>query len=253
MTEAVEWGYTPKTELKLPLRLLPNEAYSSIIFINAGEERNGRQFLSPLSVTGMMGLDLGKDELENKLNDNTDSDAQEQCRMVVASDVYWTTGPIAIEPANAFKIDMRILEPIVQRGEPMTIKLRIFNLSLQSKNLMIFMAKKEQTQFKHIRGVDAKEESVNAAVVTESDGYTFGVWGISSDDDGTVRLTRDHELLAMDTALVLGEVQGQHAVDAELKFVPLRIGRLKVPNWKLYDKSANQWYSCAHNLNIVAN
>lgn len=249
MTECVEWGYAPKTELKLPLTLRPYEAYSSIISISSGEERSSRQFLSPLSVTGVIGMNAEQDSSEKK-DDDDDDDCE--CRVVVASDVCWTTKPIAVEPADAFRIDMCTVEPTVQRGEPMVVKLRIFNLSLESRNLMIFMAKKDQGPSTHDKSVAAKEESVNAAVVTESKGYTFGVWGISSEDDGTVRLNRDHELLAIDTALVLGEVQGQHAVDAELRFVPLRRGRLKVPNWKLYDKAANRWYSCSHDLNIVA-
>eukprot|EP00533_Pseudo-nitzschia_delicatissima_P010106 CAMPEP_0116113456 /NCGR_PEP_ID=MMETSP0327-20121206/19518_1 /TAXON_ID=44447 /ORGANISM="Pseudo-nitzschia delicatissima, Strain B596" /LENGTH=576 /DNA_ID=CAMNT_0003606815 /DNA_START=34 /DNA_END=1761 /DNA_ORIENTATION=+ len=228
MTECVEWGYAPKTELKLPLTLRPYEAYSSIISISSGEERSSRQFLSPLSVTGVIGMNAEQDSSEKK-DDDDDDDCE--CRVVVASDVCWTTKPIAVEPADAFRIDMCTVEPTVQRGEPMVVKLRIFNLSLESRNLMIFMAKKDQGPSTHDKSVAAKEESVNAAVVTESKGYTFGVWGISSEDDGTVRLNRDHELLAIDTALVLGEVQGQHAVDAELRFVPLRRGRLKVPNW----------------------
>ena len=34
---------------------------------------------------------------------------------------------------------------------------------------------------------------------------------------------RDHELLAVDAALLLGEVKGQHSIEAELRFfVPLR-------------------------------
>jgi hypothetical protein len=254
MTESVEWGYAPKTELNLPLTLSPHEAYSSIIFINAGEERNSRQFLSPLSVTGVIEMNANheEDDSEKKSDDRFDSDCREQCRVVVASDVYWTTKPIAVEPADAFRIDMYTTEPTVKRGEPMVINLRIFNLSLEPRNLMIFMAKKEQNSSTQNKSIAVKEESVNTAVVTESDGYTFGVWGISGDDDGTVRLNRDHELLAIDTALVLGEVQGQHAVDAELRFVPLRMGQLKVPNWKLYDKAANRWYSCTHDLKIVA-
>lgn len=254
MTDTFEWGYAPKTELKLPLTMLPYEAYSSIIFINAGEERNCRQFLSPLSVTGVieMNSNIETDDSETRDDNNNDNVYREQCRVVVASDAYWTTKPIAVEPADAFRIVMSTIEPIVKRGKPMVIKLRIFNLSLQSRNLMIFMAKNEHSPSSHNKNIAVKEESVNAAVVTESDGYTFGVWGISGDDDGTVRLNRDHELLAIDTALVLGEVQGQHAVDAELRFVPLRLGRLKVPNWKLYDKAANRWYSCTHSLIIVA-
>jgi len=42
-------------------------------------------------------------------------------------------------------------------------------------------------------------------VVSEVNGYTFGVWGLSGGDDGTTRHHRhhrDHKLLAMDAAIV---------------------------------------------------
>ena len=254
MTKSVEWGYTPNTELKLPLIINPYDAYSSILFINAGEERNSRRFHSPLSVTGVVGINGNIKEYNpgKKVDNFINSNRLEQHRVVVAGDVYWTTKPIAVEPADSFRIDMCTIEPRVQRGEPMVIKLRIFNLSLEPRNLMIFMAKKDQSSSSNNQNVVIKEGSVNAAVVSESKGYTFGVWGISGDDNGAVRLNRDHDLLAIDTALVLGEVQGQHAVDAELRFIPLRLGRLKVPNWKLYDKIANRWYNCMHDLHVVA-
>ncbi|VEU33746.1 unnamed protein product [Pseudo-nitzschia multistriata] len=246
MTASVEWGYMPKTELKLPLTILPHEAYSSILFINAGEERISRQFVSPLSVTGVINMNtcVEGDYLKGDINDYIDNGVQEECTVVVAGDAHWTTRLIAVEPADAFRIDMCTLESTVRRGEPMVVKLRIFNLSLEPRNLMLFMAKKDPD------GV--KEVSVNSAIVTESDGYRFGVWGISGDDDGTVRLNRDHDLLAVDTALILGDLQGQHAVDAELRFVPLHLGRLKIPNWRLYDKIANRWYTCKHDLTVVA-
>ena len=92
----------------------------------------------------------------------------------------------------------------------------------------------------------------NTAVVSEVNGYTFGVWGLSGDDDGTTRHHRDHELLAVDAALLLGEVKGQHSIEAELRFVPLREGTLNVPNLKLYDKRGMKWYNCVHTLKIVA-
>jgi len=116
---------------------------------------------------------------------------------------------------------------------------------------MLLIAKKESMPSTP-QNIAVKEEAVNAAVVSEANGYTFGVWGISAGDNGTVQLNRDHELLAIDTALVLGDLQGQHAVDAELRFVPLRSGRLKVPNFKLYDKAANRWYNYAHDFCIIA-
>jgi hypothetical protein len=88
--------------------------------------------------------------------------------------------------------------------------------------------------------------------VSEVNGYTFGVWGLAGDDDGTTRHHRDHELLAVDAALLLGEVKGQHSIEAELRFVPLREGTLDVPNLKLYDKRGGRWYNCVHTLKIVA-
>jgi len=114
---------------------------------------------------------------------------------------------------------------------------------------MLLMAKDEE---KNMTLTSPKHGSVNTAIVSEVNGYTFGVWGLSGDDDGTTRHNRDHELLAVDAALLLGEVKGQHSVDAELRFVPLREGTLDVPNLKLYDKTEGKWYNCMHLLKIVA-
>jgi len=94
--------------------------------------------------------------------------------------------------------------------------------------------------------------SINTPVVSEVNGYTFGVLGLDGDDDGTVRYSRDHELLAVDTALLLGEVKGQNSIEAELRFVPLREGTLDVPNLRLYDNCTMRWYICKHALQIVS-
>ena len=96
-----------------------------------------------------------------------------------------------------------------------------------------------------------QHHSVNTAVVSEVNGYTFGVWGLAGEDDGTIRHNRDHELLAVDAALLLGEVKGQHTIQAELRFVPLREGTLDVPNLKLYDKLGGRWYDCVHMLKML--
>ena len=48
----------------------------------------------------------------------------------------------------------------------------------------------------------SKESSrFNTAVVSEVNGYTFGVWGLSGDEDGTTRHHRDHNLLAVVSSL----------------------------------------------------
>ena len=227
MTKETAWGYAPKTELSLPLTLKPHDAYSTVLTISAGENLQARTILSPVSVTGVV-------------------DAIRRQQIVVAGEAQWSTAMVAVEPADAFRITMQVDRSVVKVGEPMTVKLRVFNLSLESRDLMLLMAKENQT------GTTLRDDAVNSAVVSEVDGYTFGVWGISGEDDGTTRLSRDHELLAVDAALLLGEAAGHHALDAELRFVPLQEGRLKVPNWKLYDKAQGKWYHCAHNLQIVA-
>lgn len=238
MTKSMQWGYAPKTELSLPLTLGPRDAYCTVLTVNAGEEMQSRAFISPVSVTGA----VGKASIEN--DDN--ASISHSKRVVVAAEAHWSTELVAVEPVDAFRIEMNVKQSEVKVGQPMYVSLRIFNLGLDPRDLMLLMAKDER------KGTAAKDEAVNTAVVSEVSGYTFGVWGISGEDDGTVRLNRDHELLAIDAALLLGEVLGQHAVDAELRFVPLREGRLKVPNWKLYDKAAGKWYTCTHNLGMVA-
>lgn len=237
MTKAVQWGYAPQTALRLPLTLNPYDAYSTVLNMTAGEEMHSRLFISPVSITGIVGrLSVA------------DSTSASRHRVVVAADAHWATEIVAVEPADAFRVFMTLEQSEVVLGEPMVVNLRIFNLSLEPRNLMLLMAKEDAAG-----PITPREETVNTAVVSEINGYTFGVWGISPEDDGTFRLYRDNELLAMDGALLLGEVLGQHSVDAALRFVPLRSGRLEVPNWKLYDKSSRKWYTCVHNLCVIAN
>lgn len=238
MTKSVQWGYVPQTQLELPLTLNINDAYSTVLTVNASEEMHSRSFISPVSVTGAIG----------SKPTNVDSQLLDQKQVVVAADAHWSTGLVAVEPTDAFRIDMDIKDSDVTLGEPMIVYLKIFNLSLESCDLMLLMAKEEDGDDEST----SKHRAVNTAVISEVDGYKFGVWGISGEDDGTVRLIRDNELLAMDAALMLGKVQGQHAIEAELRFVPLRNGRIQVPNWKLYDRSAGNWYTCYHNLTMVA-
>ncbi|CAJ1954515.1 unnamed protein product [Cylindrotheca closterium] len=239
MTQSVQWGYAPKTQLDLPLTLNPHDAHATILTVDASEEIQGRSFISPVSVTGVIGSSSAADgEL-----------GSERKHVVVAADAMWSTGLIAVEPTDAFRVDMNVQSSNVVLGEPMVVSLDIFNLSLEACDLMLLMAKDEGNPEEE---ETSKHKAVNAAVISEVDGYKFGVWGISGEDDGTVKLIRDNELLAMDAALMLGKVQGQHSVEAKLRFVPLREGRLRVPNWKLYDRAAGTWYTCHHNLTIVA-
>jgi hypothetical protein len=230
MTNSVQWRYAPETELRLPLTLNPYEAYSTVLVMTGGEDMQSRSFTSPVSVTGVVGR-FG---------------SSSRCRVVVAAAAYWSTELVAVEPADAFRVEMKVASAEVKVGREMVVFLQVFNLSLEPRSLMLLMANDLH------EGASEREKVVNCAVVSEINGYTFGVWGITGEDNGTVRLNRDHSLLAVDGALMLGEVLGQHAVDAELRFVPLRQGCLQVPNWRLYDKSSGKWYTCAHSMKIVA-
>ena len=87
--------------------------------------------------------------------------------------------------------------------------------------------KQQQQQQQH--------HSASVAVASEANGHTLGAQGLSGEDDSAIRHSRNDELLAVDAALLLDQVNGQHATQAELRFVPQREGTLDVPNLKLCD------------------
>eukprot|EP00956_Cyclotella_meneghiniana_P015801 scaffold24550_cov60-Cyclotella_meneghiniana.AAC.6 len=284
MSRRVRWGFCPGAAPDLPLVLQPYEAFATVIQVDAGEDVRSRAFLSPVSVNASVGTDMLTKEVKNN-DENKDRCGE---RIMVSTDVRWTTSRVAVENSDAFKVDMSLrggLNTICRVGAPLIISLRVLNLSMESRDLMLLMAKdgegrKNELQWERPmegrrlatrlrddelratsksgpllqRQQDAPEENqtFSTAVVSEVNGYTFGVWGLSGDHDGTTRHHRDHELLAVDAALLLGEVKGQHSIEAELRFVPLREGTLDVPNLKLYDKRGGRWYNCCHTLKIVA-
>jgi len=259
MSHSCTWSYIPNTAPSLPLTLHPNEAIATVLQIDAAEEfRSPRTFSSPISITAF--------------TSSTDVIMTTYCK--------WTTARIASEAVDAFSIDMSLTQSKFYVGAPFVVTLTVLNLSQEDRDLMLLMAKDEEgkagspdasyrptinminappaaeTEIDNSYDPEKREQqqqySVNTAVVSEVNGYTFGVWGLAGEDDGTARHNRDHELLAVDAALLLGEVKGQHSIRAELRFVPLREGTLDVPNLKLYDKLGGRWYNCVHMLKIVA-
>ena len=286
MSRRVRWGYIPGTAPQLPLILNPYEAFATVIQIDAGEDVRSRAFLSPISVTATIAGPNNKKDIEvgTTTNDNAVNDENEGERIMVAADARWTSSRVGVENSDAFRIDMSLRgDPTSWRvGAPLVVSLRVLNLSMEPRDLMLIMAKdgegtdstasglrygdQQQTKkaggdnvkmlhqpSKAIRRPSKKENHrFNTAVVSEVNGYTFGVWGLTGDDDGTTRHHRDHELLAVDAALLLGEVKGQHSIETELRFVPLKEGTLDVPNLKLYDKRGKKWYNANHTLKIVA-
>ena len=230
MSRHVRWGYAPGTAPTLPFVLSPYEALSTVIKIDASDNLSSRTLFAPIAVVAEMGSNMD--------------------RLLVTTDAKYTTSREAEELSDTFRIDMSLCDTRYKVGAPLVVSLRVLNLSDEDRDLMLLMAKDEDKSTK--KEIKKLHQSVNTAVVSEVNGYTFGVWGLAGDDDGTTRHNRDHELLAVDAALLLGEVKGQHSIEAELRFVPLREGTLDVPNLKLYDKLSEKWYNCVHMLKIVA-
>jgi len=210
-----------------------------------------------------------------------DDDGLNTSVITVAADAKWTTTRCAKGTTDAFRVSLSVQEAECTVGAQVVVSLKVMNLNDDARDLMLLMAKddtsshNEELNNNHIRydGGYAKNDTgsvgmegvstinsstnklpsgVNNAIVYEVNGYIFGVLGISGDDDGTVRYNKDHELLAVDAALLLGEVKAQHSIDAELRFVPLREGILDVPNLKLYDRYSGNWYDCVHTLKIIS-
>jgi hypothetical protein len=283
MSRRVRWGFVPGSAPDLPMTLEPYDAIATVIQIDAGEDVRSRAFLSPISV--------------NATIPRSDSSSGE--RIMITTDARWTSSRVGIENSDAFRVDLSLrggdaaTTTVCRVGAPLVISIRILNLSMEPRDLMLLMAKDDEKRNRDLlweqqrpvvddgsssssrrrkvrqdagNGGDyysqqgnipsqpsSKASNIfNTAVVSEVNGYTFGVWGLSSEDDGTTRHHRDHELLAVDAALLLGEVKGQHSIQAELRFVPLREGTLDVPNLKLFDKRELKWYNCSHTLKIVA-
>lgn len=313
MSTSARWGYAPGTAPSLPLVLKPRESVATVLQIDAGENLRTRGYISPVAVTAVVGAKNDDTSGTGEAGDGAAAIAAAasgeiidpikavaipaEVPVMVSTDARWTTARLAVEPADAFRVDLSLVgssSTTCKVGAPVVVSLRVMNLSSETKDLMLLMAKDEESsrdkdggglgfggfnrryRKKRYGSSSASVQSimtsastplvggrpyvqphstshgVNTAVVSEVNGYTFGVWGLSGDDDGTARHNRDHELLAVDAALLLGEVKAQHAIEAELRFVPLREGTLDVPNLKLYDKLGGRWFNCIHLLKLVA-
>jgi hypothetical protein len=139
-----------------------------------------------------------------------DSDGGE--RIMVAADARWTSSRVGVENSDAFRVDMSLrggLATACRVGAPLVVSVRVLNLSMEPRDLMLLMAKDgeggdsglrwdrpaaEGRMRRTGRAVDGgggarklahqhfKSSSrakgnhrFNTAVVSEVNGYTFGV------------------------------------------------------------------------------
>jgi hypothetical protein len=299
MTKNVRWKYVPGTAPTFPLVLKPNEAFATVIEIHASEVMVQRTFISPISLHAVVShKDLSNikpscfNEAISRESEASDSLRDEHrgdmSHVIVTADVKWSTCAITDGPTDAFHINLEVDDSTCEVGEQFTVSLKITNLSLGVRDLMLIMTQteckdegkdndtnvedtlgdtslkkpsssigslpesKKQLSSQSTTSSNNQRKTTNDAVVYEVNNYSFSAGGVGESDDGTIRHSQDHDLLTIDEALLLGEVQSQMSIEAEMRFVALRDGMLNVPDFKLYDRIHEKWYNCPHNLKIVA-
>lgn len=258
-----------------------------------------RTFISPISLHAVVShKDLSNikpscfNEAISRESEASDSLRDEHrgdmSHVIVTADVKWSTCAITDGPTDAFHINLEVDDSTCEVGEQFTVSLKITNLSLGVRDLMLIMTQteckdegkdndtnvedtlgdtslkkpsssigslpesKKQLSSQSTTSSNNQRKTTNDAVVYEVNNYSFSAGGVGESDDGTIRHSQDHDLLTIDEALLLGEVQSQMSIEAEMRFVALRDGMLNVPDFKLYDRIHEKWYNCPHNLKIVA-
>lgn len=224
MSKVVTWQYAAQCDPHLPLLLAPSEAVSTILVIDASEDKRVRTFSCPVSVTARTG----------------------NCTIVAAADVKWTTAKAAIESTDGFRLDLSVGEEAGVVFSPLTVNINVANLSSESRDVMILVESGGDSDR------EERAKKLKNAAVSEKNGQKFGVWGLA-DDGNSLQLPpdSDRELLTVDVALVVGELKGNSSKNAELRFIPLKEGTISIPNLKIVDRRRGKWYKAVHNFKLV--
>lgn len=242
MSRSVKWGYATGSDPHLPFKLERNEAYSTILTVDASDDVLCRSCSCPLSITATIGS----------------KDHDRRHYVVVAVEANWSTSRAALEPTDSFRVELSVdtEHPIVV-STPLTVFVDVYNLCSETRQLMLFVD--NPSPQRHI--ATTPNSTVNASksvVLSEKGGYKFGVWGLSSPiQSAGSTFNRDtpeeqqHDYLAIDVALLLGEVKGQTSTKAKLRIIPLREGTLRIPNFKLVDNRSGKQYYCIHRFHVV--
>ena len=213
LSSVVQWRYSPGCAPQLPLQLHPHEAVAVCLTMDASGDTISRLCACPVSITA--DVVLGRERRHE---------------IVAAAEAHWQTARTAVEPADAFRVDLRILEGTERTvvGAPVTVALEITNLQQELRQLMLL--------------VDQPAGLGKWSVVSEKGGQKFGLVG--GDDERS-------DLLVIDNALILGELKGRASMEAKIRLIPLREGTTNVPNFKLIDSRTGKRYACIHKLQTV--
>jgi hypothetical protein len=252
MSKSVHWGFAQKSDPQLPLTLGPHEAYSTVLTIKSLGGSKCQTFSSPVSVTAVVSkknsssVSDGGSSSSSSAAGSLSGDGQDN--IVARANVAWTSGASAVERSDAFRVNMTLPQEECTVGAAFAVALEVFNLSPDLRNVNLVLAKQKhaESQKKNIKKAKQPKEpsgkdDSNRVVVPPI------LAGLALKDDCYY-----DELLAMDESLWLGEFRGLSCNKAKLRFIPLRAGTLKLPNFGLVDETSGKLYQCMHNLQVVA-
>lgn len=217
MSHSVQWGYVDQCQPQLPLTLHPHHSFSAILSVDASNDSVSRSCVCPLSVTAV----IGKQAKETTRHE-----------IVAVVDAPWRTARTGMEPADAFRIEMKVQQAQRMVGSPLAIDLEVFNLSGETRNVMLLVDSGE------------RKSGNKWAIISEKGGTKFGV--------GRPESTQQ-DLLPVDNALLLGDIGGHGSTTTQLRMLLLKEGAVDVPYFKLVDSRTGRRYSCIHKLCTVVN
>jgi hypothetical protein len=215
-TKLVQWGYSLRSDPNLPVTLNSHEAFSTVLTVEASQDSQCRTYVCPVSVTAV----LGRKEDTHRYQVIADADAE------------WTTSKAAT--SDGFHLDLSLGERVCRVGAPMTVQIKVRNLSMDTKDLMLLVDNDKESM---------ENPSTNGGHKKVEEKDQFGVEGLSVVDKNS-----PSELISLDVAYLLGVLEGQATADASLRFIPLREGSITIPNLQIVDRKSGRKYVCFHKL-----
>lgn len=221
---AVQWGFAPGAQLKMPLKISPRQAHATILHI-LGSSETGQAYISPLSVTASVKIGAASSRAKS---------------VVAAVEVEWESASQVPSNASsdALRVDVTVPDQDCQVGEPFAVKIRVHNLGQDHvSNLKIVVPR------------NTKEVENN-----------FRILGVSGDDNdeenssngNSHKSSCDEGLLQVDDELPLEEIRSRESTEAEMRFIALRKGTLRLPHFEVKDFGTNRSFRCVHNVQVVA-
>jgi hypothetical protein len=211
---AVQWGFAPGVHFPMPMSIRPHHAHSTILHI-LGSSETGQAFVSPLSVTASV--------------KPPSSEAAKSKSVVQAVQVEWeSASQVPSNSSDALRVDISV-EDECKVGEPFAVKLRVQNLGQDSA------------------GTNLKLLLPESHLTATNDFRILGIGGVSVEESPGGAT----DLLQVDEALPLAEIRSREAVEAQVRFIALQKGTIRIPPFEIRDPDRNRSFRCVHNVQVV--